>query len=325
MGAKDGAKDQTGTTVENDGDRAANGGDRAANGVCGAGAAKKATGGGLAVSIIGLGLIGGSFAYALRGFRNCTLTGYDIDAYTTAQALAKGAIDRAAVSLGDAARGADLVLFCTAPDAVQKNARACASELKDGAVVVEICGVKREISAALVSLLPERVDYIGVHPMAGKEVGGFVNAAPDLFHKAGFILILPERRRKASLDLVEELCRHVGAGRVCHNSPEDHDRIIAYTSDLMHISATALCAAFPADMTMAHTAGAFRDCTRIANIDAALWTELLQKNAEYILPHLHSYIESLSRVHETLKTGDADALHDFLSRACANKKEMTRL
>jgi prephenate dehydrogenase len=277
------------------------------------------------VAIVGLGLIGGSLAYAARGFRQCRITGYDIDPRASQMALAAAAIDSIAPSAEAAVERADLCAFCTSPETVAANARRCRGSFKPGAIFIEICGVKREISAILRDVLPGSVDYVGVHPMAGKEVGGFANAAPDLFRNAGFILVAPGACRPESVETVRALCLHAGAGRICVNTARDHDRIIAYTSDLMHIAAAALCSGYPDGMTMAHAAGAFRDCTRVADIDAVLWTELLSKNAGNIIPFLESYIASLAGLKRALQGGDAAFVEEFLRSARANKKEMQRL
>ena len=283
------------------------------------------------IAIIGLGLMGGSLAYALRGpralrgFRDAVIIGYDANGDTAARALQAGAIDTAAASLGEAVADADLTIFCTFPDAIAADMQTCAHCFKDGSVVSDICGVKGEIFGLIDTLKPEGVEYISLHPMAGKECGGFANADGSLFKGAGFIITPPPNHSESAFALIHELCEYVGAGRIIVNAADEHDSIIGYTSDLMHIAATALCQSFPPNMTMAHTAGAFRDCTRIATIDAALWTDLLTKNAEHILPHLERLVASLSGFRDSLKNGDNAAIHSFLERAYNNKKEMMSL
>jgi prephenate dehydrogenase len=278
------------------------------------------------IAVLGLGLIGGSLAYALHGFRpNMVIIGYDIDPETTALALAHKAVSRVAPSPEAAVQEADLTIFCSSPSSIFDNLGKCLPRCKNGSVVTEVCGVKQAISAFITEHLPPGVDYIGLHPMAGKEVGGFVNAEAALFQNTGFILIIPENCRPASVALLEELSHYVGAGRVVRNGAAEHDAIIAYTSDLMHIAATMLCADYPANMTMAHTAGAFRDCTRIAQIDAALWRELLLDNADNILPPLEQYIQNLSALREALAANDGEALQALLQRAHDHKVTMKTL
>ena len=271
------------------------------------------------IAIIGLGLMGGSFAYALRGFRDCRIIGYDRDPATLRAAEAQGAIRQAAASMEDAVSGADLVIFCTYPGTIVQDIRRCAGYYKKTAVVTDICGVKQPLLADL----PQ--EYIGIHPMAGKELDGFTHAEAGIFKNAGFILVPQDQCRQESIDLLTEMARYVGAGRVILNAAPEHDRIIAYTSDLMHITAAALCYAYPAGMTMAHTAGAFRDCTRVANLNPALWTELLLLNKDNIVPVLEQLIQNLDGFKQALKNEDQVYLRHFLATACANKKTMQQL
>ena len=276
-------------------------------------------------AIIGLGLMGGSLAYALRGFQDGLITGYDTDRDVMRRALRLGAIDCAAETLEQAVGDADLVMYCSSPQSIQTNMLHSFPHLKPGAVVSDICGVKKDILALAAEHLPPHIHYVGLHPMAGKEVGGFDNAEARLFKGAGFILVLPENCAQSAIDMLTALSRYVGAGRVVVNHANEHDAIIAYSSDLMHISAAALCADYPPSITMAHTAGAFRDCTRIAKIDAALWTELLSANAYNILPELKRYIATLERYAEALQSGDQTTLYEMLETANQNKASILSL
>jgi prephenate dehydrogenase len=280
----------------------------------------------LRIAVIGLGLMGGSLAYALRGFRNSFLVGYDADEEIRRQAEKKKAVDHCAASLPEAVKNADLVIFCSSPSSILYNMESSLADFKNGALVSDVCGVKRDIAALAVEKFPDYVDYIGLHPMAGKEVGGFINADPLIFKDAGFIIVLPPRPyQEKHLRLLEELSLYAGAGRVAVNRTCEHDKIISYTSDLMHISAAMLCAEYHHGMTTAHTAGAFRDCTRIARIDPDLWTDLFLRNAENILEQLDRYHSGLSAFREALATRDAGTLHALLQKASRNKELMMTL
>jgi prephenate dehydrogenase len=206
------------------------------------------------------------------------------------------------------------------------NMRHTFPKLKPGCVVTEVCGVKRDMTAFVKSILPDGITYAGLHPMAGKEVGGFINASPDLFRNAGFIITpvgdTPAREEESAVALLKELSQYAGAGRIIINRPDIHDNIIAYTSDLMHIASAALCYEFNPGMTLTHTAGAFRDCTRVARIDANLWTELLINNREFILPHLQKYQAVLQEYAIALDRRDPEKLHALLDRAFRNKEEI---
>jgi prephenate dehydrogenase len=272
----------------------------------------------LKISIIGLGLIGGSLAKALRGFAS-SICGFDINKDVLREALELNVIDRAGENLRDAVSGADLIIFSSNPETVVCNMANSFEYIKSGAVVTEICGIKKEIIEFVEKNMPQNINYAGLHPMAGKEVGGLANSDADLFKDAGFIIIPSKNSQKETLRLLEELSLYVGASRVIVNDAKTHDKIIAYSSDLPHVVATAMCRDFPPEITMAHTAGAFRGTTRVAKIDAALWRELLLKNAENIIPFLEIYIKNLSEMNVALKKGDGDFIYDFLKTACENK------
>ena len=132
---------------------------------------------GFKIAVIGLGLIGGSLAYALRGFKKAGIAGCDIDPATRAAAIKNKAVSAAYDNAGDAIDGADLVVFCTCPDIIGKLIEENKSRFKPGAVVSDVCGVKSRVSKQIPAALPDNVDYVGGHPMAGKEVDGFENAS----------------------------------------------------------------------------------------------------------------------------------------------------
>jgi prephenate dehydrogenase len=269
--------------------------------------------------------MGGSLAYALKGFRGGERVGYDLDEEALQSALASGAIDKRASSPEEAAKEADLVLFCSAPSGIFENMLRCFPHLKPGAVVSEICGVKSEMLRFAAKHLPKHARYVGLHPMAGKEVGGFSNADGALFKGTGFLLVPPEPADEGALSMLKELSAHVGAGRVVVNDAAAHDLIIGYSSDLMHIAAAALVEDYPQGLSLAHTAGAFRDCTRVARIDAGLWRELLLGNAENITPHLDVLTDRLAAFSAALKAQDGEFVEGFLSRANENKRKIAEL
>ncbi|MCL2677813.1 MAG: prephenate dehydrogenase [Clostridiales bacterium] len=276
------------------------------------------------ITIIGLGLLGGSLAYALKGFRACRLTGFDIDGQTMQAALANGAIERAAQNIPQSLQGAELVILCVYPHSVIEIMQEYAGHLPPGCVITDICGVKTPLYQEIAALLPEGVDYVGIHPMAGKEVEGFANAEPGLFRGAGFIIVPLDGTKAESVELMHGLAAHIGATKIAVTNARTHDEIIAYTSGLMHVSAAALCMDFHPQTSGAFTAGAFRDCTRIANINPGMWSELLLMNKEPLLQQLDNFAQRLSQVRKALESGDKAALYALLERAGENKREMLK-
>lgn len=276
------------------------------------------------IAIIGLGLIGGSMAYRLCGFNGGKVIGYDTNAAICKSAAERGAVADIAQNVGSAIDGADLVIIATYPDSVAKIVKQNSDKFKKGAVITDICGVKSRISKEICAAVPDGVFYVGSHPMAGKEVEGFDNAEPTLFDGCGFIIVPTEKSDDKSIELVSSMARHLGAARLAVNTPEEHDSIIAYTSDLMHISASALCLDFNENMNLAYTAGAFRDCTRIAMINPKLWTELFLENAEHIVTEIDRFSASLNKFRDAIANGRADRLFDILSTVRANKTDILK-
>lgn len=274
------------------------------------------------IMIVGLGLIGGSMAYALRGFKNAEIIGVDIDPETRRKAVKEKAVHRACADMSDAAYEADLIIMCTYPDLAVKLLEEHRDELKRGVVVTDVCGVKTDVSRRIRRALPDHADYVGGHPMAGKEVEGFDNACPELFWMTGYIITPFADSKPESVKLIKELAHFIGATRITVASPEEHDAIIAYTSDLMHVSASALCLTYPEKMNRAYTAGSFRDCTRIARINPELWTELFLSNAKNIAAEIDRLIENLNTIKSAILSNDEKGLYSILERVHKNKLTM---
>ncbi len=276
------------------------------------------------ITIIGLGLIGGSMAMALQGYRNATITGVDINPKTRDAALKSGAVQFVYEHVEDAVKDADLIIQCVYPHHIIDFMRKHRGGIKHGAIVTDVCGTKTHLYEAIEPLLHETIEYVGIHPMAGKEVDGFKNAESTLFRDTGFLITPLSTTKQETVELMKELGHYIGATKIAVANPQLHDDIIGYTSDLMHISATALCMHFHPDMSGAFTAGAFRDCTRIANINPDLWTELLLTNADKTLPHLKEYIGYLNKMQSAMEQHDDEAMHELLALALKNKLEMLK-
>lgn len=274
------------------------------------------------IGIIGLGLMGASLAGALRGFRGARIAGADVLEDVCVKAELAGFVDEAHVGAKDAIRGADLVIFCVYASQIPRLIRENARYFKPGSVASDICGVKSGLYAELSGLLPDGVDYVGIHPMTGKERDGFDNADPAIYKNSGMIVCPLPGSGPGSVALMKEVAAYAGATKLAVSPPDEHDSVIAYTSDLMHIASAGLCVEFHAGMTPAFTAGAFRDCTRIADINPEAWTELLMDNRLNVLANLDAYMRSLQAMRDSLAGGDRAALHSLLDRAGRNKREM---
>ena len=273
-------------------------------------------------AVIGLGLIGGSMAWALRGFKNGIVVGCDTNPETRLAVMKEKAVSEVYDNPGDAIDGADLVIICTYPESIPKIVEENRDRFKKGAVITDVCGVKTHIAEEICRLKPENVDYIGGHPMAGKEVEGFENATDELFWMTGFIITPTDNSKKENISLIWDMAKYIGAARITTASPKEHDSVIAYTSDLMHIAAAGLCLDFNENMNRAYTAGAFRDCTRIAMINPELWTELFIANSENTVTEIDKYVKSLNQLKKAVGDKDEEKLFELLSKVRENKKRM---
>jgi len=272
------------------------------------------------VAILGLGLMGGSLGYALRGFRGCLRLGYDIDPDVTRRALDAGAVDETCVDEAEAVSQADLSILCMSPAGIIDCISRLRGFFRPGSTVTEIGGVKEYISFAAEKFLPETVQYIGIHPMAGKELSGFSQADAAIFVNSGFLIVPPARTSSETVELMQELADHIGASRVTVTDVTAHDRIIAWSSALMHLSAFALCHGIPENYTGAFGAGALRDATRVASSDPTLWTELFLDNRAWLLSALDGYVEELAKFRAALNDEDEEVLYKLLKNANEMKK-----
>lgn len=277
---------------------------------------------GFKIAVIGLGIIGGSMAYALRGFKNALISGCDINSETRRKALDSGAVDEVFETPAPAIDNADLVVLCVYPGLIERIISENKNHFKKGAVITDVCGVKTALYKKLEEILPEEVEYVGGHPMAGRETDGFDSASPELFGMCGYLITPICNASGASIKLVESIASYVGATRISYCTPSEHDSIIAYTSDLMHVSAAALCLDYNEKMNRAYTAGAFRDCTRIANINPELWSGLFIENKDFLLEEIDRFTESIGKMRDAIENEDKTVLRELLAVVKENKLKM---
>ena len=192
------------------------------------------------IVIVGLGLIGGSLAAALKGFEDSCLIGVVRRQETADYALNHGFVHEATLDASSALARADVTILCATPDALLGFLRQHAQEFRPGSLVTDVCGIKTAVMEAA-KALPEGVDYIGSHPMAGTEFAGIEHALPNLFHGSNWIMVPREDSTQEHKDFIRRMAHHVGCQDVREITPERHDAIIAYTSQVMHIMAVAVC------------------------------------------------------------------------------------
>ena len=271
------------------------------------------------VAVVGTGLIGGSIALALRARRpEVEVVGFDRDGRQSAEAVVRGAIDRAAETARAAVAEADLVVLAVPTSAVRATLDEIAPALAAGALVTDVASVKGPVVEAAGEVLPDDVTFVGGHPMAGSERGGMAHADALLFENAVYVLTPtggdpPDPR-------AVWLAEAVGARPVLM-AADRHDAVVAAVSHLPQLAAVALVqlAAEVGDDALALAAGGFRDMTRIASSPFGMWGGVLDANRDAVLRTLDAYAAGLGRLRAAVEAGDHGALADAFRQSAETR------
>lgn len=282
------------------------------------------------VGIVGLGLIGGSFA---RAYRSLGATVYALD--TDRDTMDASMIETVEAPLDDASiLSCDLIILAAYPQAciewleehAEKLGRISDPDTSRGPIVIDTAGVKEAVCARAFELA--RVNgfaFVGTHPMAGTQFSGFAHARADLFRGAPMVLVPPETddaRRLTLLDRVHTLLAPVGFGSFSVTSPEEHDRVIAFTSQLAHVVSNAYVKSPTARAHHGFSAGSYRDLTRVAHLNPGMWAELMMDDAKNLSQEIASLIEALDAYRLALDAGDRDRLRMLLAEGDRIKRAL---
>ena len=265
------------------------------------------------IGIIGLGLIGGSMAKSIKEKTSHTVYGYDKNPETMFLAKMTKGIDESLDpdNIGDC----EMVLIAIRPDYAVQFVQKHAEKIRKDAIVVDLCGIKRKVVSQIHPLAKQYgFRYIGGHPMAGKEVSGYTNAASHLFDGASMILTPDSDTDLPLLETLRDFFYSLGFAKLTFSTPEEHDRIIAYTSQLAHITSSAYIQSPESQEQFGFSAGSFRDMTRVARLDEDMWTVLMMDNADYLSSQVDILIKNLQKYQDALHRRDADKLHELLKK-----------
>ena len=263
------------------------------------------------IGIVGLGLIGGSMAKSIKKRTGHSVYGIDLDGETMDLARMCGAID--GVLTGQTLGKCHIILLAVRPGAAVLWAREHAAEISAGAILVDLCGVKRKVVAELTPIARRQgFTYVGGHPMAGRERGGFVSSLEDLYVGASMILTPDEETDPEKLETLKAFFLDLVFGGITFSDPEEHDQIIAFTSQLAHIVSSAYVKSPEAQRRRGFSAGSFQDMTRVARLDEDMWTELFLADADYLTAELDELIGHLNEYARALKERDEEGLRALL-------------
>lgn len=276
----------------------------------------------LTVGVVGLGLMGGSLAKAYTAAGH-TVLGANRSPATVGIAKLQGAI--ADELTPDRLKECDVVFLCTMPASIIKYLRDNAESFGD-AVVIDCGGVKRNICKEGFAVAKKHgFLFVGGHPMAGSQKGGYKNSRANLYKDASMIVVPPVTDDILMLERIKKLLMPAGFGKVTVTTAEDHDRIIAFTSQLAHIVSNAYIKS-PASLEhRGFSAGSFKDLTRVAYLDPDMWTELFLENADNVVSELDIIINSLTKYRCAVANGDKEELRELLAEGRRMKEESLKV
>ena len=271
------------------------------------------------ILIVGLGLIGGSYAKAL------TKKGYRVSAITRSESTIQYALEHGIIAEGSTQidpriiGAADIVVLALYPKVLLPWLEENQRYFKPGAVLTDVTGVKCCVVYDIQKMLRPDVEFIGAHPMAGREVYGIENSDETIFRNANYIVTPTDANTEEAILLCEQLGWELGFARVSRLSPEKHDDMIGFLSQLTHCIAVALMNCNDTPGMDAYTGDSFRDLTRIARINDQMWSELFLCNRDQLLQHMDAFSESFSALREMLVSGDVESMREAMRKSTARR------
>ncbi|MBQ7338512.1 MAG: prephenate dehydrogenase [Clostridia bacterium] len=276
------------------------------------------------ILIVGLGLLGGSYAMAL------SRQGFHVDAITRRQETVDYALSRGWIRAGDAKvnaeliGNADIIVFTLYPTVLLDWIAENGHLIKEGTIVTDVTGVKGHVTDQIQAALPEGVEYIGAHPMAGREVLGIENSDDSIFHGANYLVVPTEKNTEDAIALCEDLGWRLGFARVSRLSVQEHDRMIAFLSQLTHcIAVTLMCCSDEPNMEK-YTGDSFRDLTRIARINDGMWSELFMCNREELLNQMDVFAKTFDQFRDALAQGDVQTMRSMMRHSTEQRAKFDK-
>lgn len=262
------------------------------------------------ILIVGLGLIGGSYARALKRL------GYHVTAIDTRKEAIDYALENHIINDGSTevdeaiVSSADAVIFGLYPKVFVEWIEKYQQYFKPGAMLTDVTGVKSCVVYDIQEMLRPDVEFIGSHPMAGREVYGVENSDDGIFRGANFIITPTEKNTPQAIRWIGSLGRILGFSRISVLTPEEHDEMIGYLSQLTHCIAVALMTCSDNEHLVDYTGDSFRDLTRIANINDLMWSELFMLNREPLLKYMDIFLDEFASLRDMIRDGSVDELRE---------------
>ena len=272
------------------------------------------------ILICGLGLIGASLAKTLKKNTNHTVLGWNRTESVTEKALRDGVIDKTG-DIDSLMAEADITFVNFYPEAIVPFILEHKNSFKKDSVVTDSCGIKTKICRAMEK---EKLDFyfIGAHPMAGREVGGYDNSLDNLYDNASFIVTPVDGTPRNKVDALVGLAESMGFARTVVTTPEHHDEMIAFTSQIAHVLACSYVLSPLAPSHAGYSAGSYRDVSRVARINADMWADLFIDNKVALVKEIDDLVSNLMQFKYNIVNEDSPALKDLMNRANKIKEEI---
>lgn len=275
------------------------------------------------IVIVGLGVIGGSFAMALRESGYNEVYGIDIDEKTIKKAIEMNLIKDGSTNGEYLLKNADLVIISIYPKLIKKFIKENNHNFKDGSIITDTTGIKRLFINEIRDVIPKNVDFIFGHPMAGREKKGLDFASKDVFKNANYILVDTEYNKSKNIDILENIIYSIGFSKIKKVSSQFHDEIISFTSQLPHVLSVALINSDEEGRETGDYIGdSYRDLTRIANINEDLWCELFMGNKENLLNSIDRFINQIYCLKESIENNNDSFLIEQFRKASKRRQKL---
>ncbi len=271
------------------------------------------------IGIVGLGLIGGSMARAIKDFTEHSVFGYDISESSFLAATLTGAVDK---KLDENTVGkCDIIILSLYPEDAVEYIKKTAGLIKKNCIVFDCCGIKRYICEKMKFLSKENgFIFIGGHPMAGTHYWGFEHSRASMFKGASMILVPDDDTEIEVLEKIKNLCLSIGFGEIKFTTPEEHDKVIAFTSQLPHVVSNAYVKSDNAAKHKGFSAGSYKDLSRVAKLNEKMWTELFLENGDFLAEEIDALVDNLKQYSSAIKNKDAEKLKNLLKDGSEKKR-----
>lgn len=274
-------------------------------------------------AIIGLGLIGGSYAKALKNLKVKNIIGIDSNHIVAMMAKDEGFITETCFDSMAPLQKADVIICALYPDAVVDFVRENVHNFKKNLIFTDVIGIKGDILAQVDKLLDVSHDFVSGHPMTGREGEGYGQSAAEIFNGSNYIVVSRPHNKAENVLWLKNFAYALGCKNVVEVTPEEHDEIIAYTSNLPHIMAVAIINSESMNANSKNfIAGGFRDATRVADINVALWADLFMHNRKNAAREIVRLQAQLSKWENALETGNREQIEHMMSTAKDKRREL---